>query len=103
MRVVRLLLCVVFVVLTTIGAVGCSSDNEHTSSRGRAVFLKNCSACHGRDAQGVLGPDLTGVGDRLDRRAITQVVHDGRGRMPGFEGKLPADDIDAVVAYVRGR
>lgn len=40
------------------GSVKLSSDNAVLSS-GQAIFKANCVACHGENAQGVVGPNLT--------------------------------------------
>ncbi len=43
-----------------------------------------CVACHGGDYQGVgSNPALTGVGDRLAKEEIIDVLVNGRGNMPG--------------------
>ncbi len=45
-------------------------------SRGRKVFADaGCAQCHRvRNEGGVAGPDLTGVGRRLDRRALLESI-----------------------------
>lgn len=84
------------------------------SSRGRTVYSKNCSVCHGEKgdgrsrAQGSLNPppiDFTnpGVTATLTQdRMITSVTY-GRPdtAMAGFKGRLSQADINAVVDYIR--
>lgn len=71
---------------------------------GRALFLKNCSTCHGLNAQGTTdGPSLIGVG------AASVDFQVGTGRMPArgpgaqIEAKRPQftqPQIDDLAAYV---
>ncbi len=73
---------------------------------GEAVFLDNCSACHGENAMGdrVLGaPDLT---DRIwlyggTPEAIEQTVRYSRfGVMPPWLQRLSEDEVRAAAIYV---
>lgn len=87
--------------------------------RGAQAFLVNgCGACHtirGTAADGVIGPDLTHVGSRASLAAGTlendredfvrwishpQAIKPG-ALMPSF-AMLPADDIEAIAAYLDG-
>lgn len=89
------------------------------AAQGYQVFLASgCGACHavrGTPADGRLGPDLTHVGSRLSlgagilanapddfRRWLVHTDHlKPQVNMPAF-GMLPADEIDALVAYLDG-
>jgi polyvinyl alcohol dehydrogenase (cytochrome) len=68
---------------------------------GRSVYQERCASCHGGDGEGSSGPSLAGVADRLSIEDHTAVVRDGRGQMPGWDGTLSDDEIDAVVEYER--
>ncbi len=72
---------------------------------GQAVFASKCSACHGQEGQGVIGPNLAdtywihGQGQRKD---IFQVVHKGavdKG-MPAWEGLLSEEEEVAVTGFI---
>jgi mono/diheme cytochrome c family protein len=67
---------------------------------GRKLFLKNCAHCHGADARGDEGPDLHNL-DWTDEQIATRIRKGKKGQMTAFDGKLPDDDIRAVVAYLR--
>lgn len=79
--------------------------NSQAISNGRAMFRTRCAGCHGPDARGYLGPDLTGLwaaGGTDDR--LFDIVRRG---VPGTE-MTAADplrvldkDIWQVLAYVR--
>ena len=73
--------------------------------RGKGVFLARCAVCHGQNAEGGLGPNLTDAywlhgGTLLD---IKRVIEDGalsKG-MPAWRGVLRGDDIDAMTVFVK--
>lgn len=71
---------------------------------GKAVFEKNCVACHAAGGKGVIGPDLTDGkfihgGEPKD---ILAIVKNGNApkQMPGWGKLLKEPELDAVVAYV---
>jgi cytochrome c6 len=72
---------------------------------GSKVFAANCAACHagGRNAvnpaKTLQKADLDKYGMYSDAAIITQVTK-GKGAMPAFGGKLSADQIENVAAYV---
>ena len=63
-----------------------------------AVFLEQCSPCHGTGGEGGVGPALTGstlsAADRL------QLIRRGRNAMPAFELTLGDDTIEALSMLV---
>jgi mono/diheme cytochrome c family protein len=68
---------------------------------GEALFSDRCGSCHTFSAAGTSG----GVGPNLDDSSldageIEEVVRDGRGSMPSFEGDLSDAEIGAVAAFV---
>jgi cytochrome c oxidase cbb3-type subunit 3 len=77
---------------------------------GTAIFQANCIACHNREGQGLIGPNLTddyyiNVNKIED---IPDVVTKGRknGAMPSWANRLSPNEIVQVSAYVaslRGR
>ena len=62
--------------------------NPQAISNGGAMFRTRCAGCHGPDARGYLGPDLTGVWSRgnTDDRVFDIVRH-------GVPGKSDPRDI----------
>jgi len=68
-------------------------------SRGTALYITNCSACHGRDRRGSPNqfPDLT----RTKRGAedIQKLIATGSGKMPSFPS-LTAADRKAIADYL---
>ncbi len=84
-----------------------SSGSKPLVEAGSAVFQKNCSFCHGRDAEGgETGPDLTRsrlVAADVRGNLISTVVRNGRPSkgMPSFN--LSDSDLAAVVAFIHAR
>jgi mono/diheme cytochrome c family protein len=67
--------------------------------RGREVFVTlGCTACHGQNAEGTdLAPALAAHSEFAVRRQVRAPI----GIMPVYSpAMLPAEDLDAVVAYV---
>ncbi|MCC6588811.1 MAG: PQQ-dependent dehydrogenase, methanol/ethanol family [Bryobacterales bacterium] len=71
--------------------------------RGRMLFVKNCSACHGDTGKGGRGPDVTtgqwkhGGSDESLLRNITKGI--AGTQMPPIP--LPDEDAKAVIAFMR--
>ena len=79
--------------------------DPETMANGKAVFGSKCSACHGVEAQGLIGPNLTdkfwlhGKGHRADlMQIITKGVTD-KG-MPAWGDMIPEKDIVAVAGFI---
>jgi mono/diheme cytochrome c family protein len=69
--------------------------------RGSKLFLINCAGCHGIAAQGLVGPNLHGVGERRrDRALIEQVVSGKTPPMPRFQPD-PQSMAD-LLSYLHG-
>jgi len=67
------------------------------SSRGEAIFQRECAGCHGDGGRGGgVGPTLFETG--LDTAEVTSAVQQGRGVMPA--GIVTGQEQADVVAYV---
>jgi cytochrome c oxidase cbb3-type subunit 3 len=60
--------------------------------------MRNCARCHGADAQGTIGPRLTGTS--LSPGTIENTVTNGSSKMPSFKKQLSPTQVKAVSAYV---
>jgi cytochrome c oxidase cbb3-type subunit 3 len=73
---------------------------------GKRIFLEKCSACHGAEGGGLIGPNLTdrywlhGRGRLTDLRGIIAEGFPEKG-MPSWELMLKKDDLLSVVVYVK--
>ena len=94
-----------------------SGDTPAKFQRGRAVFDRECAACHGWSGQGT-GPDafalvptpadLEWLAQTLKGRAepyiYWSIAEGGRAfgsEMPAYQGRLSRDEIWAVTAWLR--
>lgn len=104
---------VVLAALVALAACGGDAD----VSSGEAVFDNHCIQCHGAGGRGSLGPELqtvllrygwTGADDgslATAREAVRTVVleglrRSGRAPMPAFEGRLDADEVEALLDHL---
>src|SRR5579871_6807536 len=76
---------------------------------GADLFKAKCAMCHGPDGKG-----QTAMGKTLNLRDLgssevqsqsdadlTNIVTNGKGKMPKYDGKLTKDQITDVVKYLR--
>jgi len=81
--------------------------------KGESLYAAKCASCHGKDLKG--NAAMTKV-FKLDASALslvsqsalaktdedlTAVTAKGKGKMPAQEGKLKAEEIADIIAYVR--
>jgi cytochrome c oxidase cbb3-type subunit 3 len=85
-------------------ALAALAEDPAARDAGKAVFEKNCAACHMPDGGGLIGPNLTDDywlhGGRPAE--IWTTVHDGvldKG-MPAWGPVLQPDELQKVVAFV---
>lgn len=92
-----------------IGVLLLFSVPVHAQGDGAAVFKAKCAACHGADGKGDtsmgkamklrdLGSD--DVQKQTDAQLI-EITENGKGKMPGYKGKLTDDQIKQLVSYIR--
>lgn len=80
------------------------AGNEEAIKTGMGIFRVRCADCHGIDAKGVRGPDLTQVwasgrtDDGLFRTLRTGVPGT---EMPAIDLRTPDDEVWKLLAYVR--
>ena len=80
-----------------------SATSADPRVRGAQVFTETgCPRCHTiRQHGGTKGPDLSGVGRRLNETQIRTQLHDGGRQMPSFADILEKSETDDLVAYLR--
>jgi mono/diheme cytochrome c family protein len=68
---------------------------------GAALYAKDCTSCHGPDAEGVGGgPVLIEAPAIYQRQQFAKVVLKGQGRMPASPGTTDAE-ISNLLAFLR--
>src|SRR5438552_933448 len=104
MRTAMLLLPVlsIFAGLAQVPAKNPREGDPDAIRTGMARFQLSCAECHGVDAKGVFGPDLTTLwAAEASEERIFQTVRRG---VPGSSmppSRMPDDEIWATLAYVR--
>ncbi|HYS42450.1 MAG TPA: cytochrome c [Geobacteraceae bacterium] len=70
---------------------------------GKKLYAERCVACHGADAKGGIGPDLTRKEFKYGKseKAIAETIAEGRpGGMPAFKSDLSHEKIEGLVKYI---
>ncbi|RZT06199.1 Cytochrome c, mono-and diheme variants [Duganella sp. CF402] len=91
-------------VLVAAFAAAASSPVRAQEMDGKALFLKNCAACHQPTGKGIPGafPALAGSKFVQGKGAeVAGVLLKGRGGMPDFSDSLSDRDIATVLTFVR--
>jgi mono/diheme cytochrome c family protein len=86
------------VVFTPMSLVASRSQKAH----GATVYKESgCSHCHTiRKAGGNKGPDLSGVGRRLNDAQMRRQIVEGSKIMPPFRDVLDSTDLTDLLAYL---
>lgn len=85
-------------------AAGASAPSRAQQMDGKALFLKNCAACHQASGKGIPGafPALAGNKFVQGKGAdVAAVLLKGRGGMPDFSDSLSDAEIATVLSFVR--
>jgi mono/diheme cytochrome c family protein len=78
-----------------------SPSGAAPDKQGAVSYANHCAICHGEQREGILPafPPLVGIKRQLTDQQITDLVHKGKGRMPGFP-KLQDDELAALERYL---
>ena len=69
---------------------------------GTSLFQAGCSDCHGIDAKGVLGPDLTAVWTSgATDQSLFRTIREGVSGTPMPSSRTPDEEIWSILAYLR--
>ncbi len=77
-------------------------DETTNIQTGTRLYGQRCADCHGADAKGFTGPDLTGLW--VSGQSDAQVLHTIRFGRPGSimpPSTAPDEELHAIVAYLR--
>jgi mono/diheme cytochrome c family protein len=98
-----ILTCTWCLALATVYAQTPPADSPLTTN---PVYQKNCAKCHGKTADGrhFGGPSLGSekiAGTPADD--LRQVITQGKGHMPKYDGKLTSVEIDTLVLQIKSQ
>lgn len=64
------------------------------------VYAANCSACHGANGQGGVGPRLVANQSAMNETNVRSIIEYGRGTMPGFGAILSEEELAELTLFV---
>jgi mono/diheme cytochrome c family protein len=84
-------------------AQSAGAELNDTQRLGRQLFNQSCRVCHTPPALNapLYGPALTQDTQRGKNDLLADIIRDGTPRMPGFKFQFGADQIGAIIAYLR--
>jgi len=71
-------------------------------SHGNALYVTNCSGCHGQDRTGggTEYPSLVNIGKKRSENDIQALLKSGSGRMPSFKTALSDEDRTSIINFL---
>lgn len=68
---------------------------------GAESYATHCAICHGDQREGILPafPPLAGIKRQMTNEKISDLIHTGKGRMPGFPA-LQDGDLNSLLQYL---
>jgi mono/diheme cytochrome c family protein len=77
------------------------ASEDTVALSGVQSYAEHCAICHGEHREGILPafPPLLGIGRQMTDSQITDLIHSGKGRMPGFPG-LKQEELTALLRYL---
>jgi mono/diheme cytochrome c family protein len=91
-------------VLVAAFAAAASAPSRAQEMDGKALFMKNCAACHQATGKGIPGAFPALAGSKFVQgqgSEVATVLLKGRGGMPDFSDSLNDRDIATVLTFVR--
>ncbi len=101
----------IVIVLVLTAVFSCQKKAEETKTtkeavidEGAKIFIERCSACHGPEGKGDIGPDLTDSEWKYGGtdEDLFETISNGRpGGMPAWKNELSEKKIRKVISYIR--
>jgi len=73
-----------------------------------ALYKAKCVSCHGADGRGSPTGEKLGAHDlqsgdvqKISDKELSDIIANGKNKMPGYGKSLKAEDIQGLVAYIR--
>jgi mono/diheme cytochrome c family protein len=97
-----------FAVVIAIGMVVVLPPAAGAQNPSETLYKTKCAACHGPDGSGSAVGKKLGAHDFHSAEvqaesdaALTAIIAQGKNKMPAYAKTLKADEITALVAYIR--
>jgi mono/diheme cytochrome c family protein len=95
--------------LAVVASIFFFASSIHADDKSAGTYRQKCAACHGPDgkAQTPAGKNLgvRSFGDpavaKMTDAELSAVIEKGKGKMPSYGKSMNADEVKAMVAYVR--
>jgi cytochrome c6 len=98
----------VFVTATAIAVVSLFSLSAQAQSASETLYKGKCAACHGADGAGsAMGTKMgahdfsTAAVQGMSDAELTDIITNGKNKMPKYGASLKPEDIKGLVAYIR--
>ncbi|OSZ76991.1 quinoprotein glucose dehydrogenase [Chitinophagaceae bacterium IBVUCB2] len=75
--------------------------SENDLKKVKTFYTANCQSCHGDNLQGLSGPSLANIGQRIFYDEFKNIVQNGRGRMPAIP-HVDEQTMSALFRYMGG-
>jgi mono/diheme cytochrome c family protein len=90
-------------------APAAAEGEERNVVRGKTLFMKYCTGCHGSEGRGdgykLLGPDPANLArPEMKKKSdadLLRTIHTGKPNMPAWNVRLSKEESRDVLAYIR--
>jgi mono/diheme cytochrome c family protein len=78
-----------------------STGSAAQDNPGSKSYAANCAICHGDQREGILPafPPLIGIGRHMNDQQISEIIQQGKGRMPG-NSELKGEELTALLHFL---
>ncbi|WHY77016.1 cytochrome c [Neobacillus sp. WH10] len=82
--------------LAILVVTGCSSNsaNNKAAMDGESIYANKCSACHGENLKGAVGPAVVNMAGKYSEKELLKLITEGTAQMPG---NLLTDEQSKIV------
>jgi mono/diheme cytochrome c family protein len=101
-------ICVPVAIATALGVVLSFSLSVCAQTASDTPYTAKCAGCHGSDGAGSAMGKTMGTHDftsaqvqQMSDSQLSDIITNGKGKMPAYGKSLKPDDIRGLVAYIR--
>jgi cytochrome c6 len=97
-----------FAVILALASLGGAGALGQSNADPAPLYKAKCQACHGADGKATPAGQKLGAKDfnapdvaKMSDAELFDITKKGKGKMPGYDGKLTDDQIKALIKYIR--